>query len=85
MRIRLTPLNIVSSALLIAAAYAIAFQEKQGGANLILLLLVLSIISFIADLIFRRSLFKLKRIWIVELVFLIFASVLMLILQRILP
>ena len=84
MKIRLTPLNIVSSTLIVASAYLIIFPDESGWRLLgTIPLLGMAIIAFVADLIFRRSFVNLKRIWIVEALFLIFVAVLILIIQRI--
>lgn len=84
MSIRLTPLNIVSSVLLVSVAHLIIFSDSEGWRRLgAIPLLVMAVISFIADVIFRRTLVNLKRIWIVESLFVIFVAVLILIIQKI--
>ena len=84
MSIRLTPLNILTSVLLVAIAYLFIYQDNEGWRVLgSVSVLGLALLSFITDLIFRRLIKDLKRIWIVELVFIIFAAVLMVLLQKI--
>ncbi|HCN82042.1 MAG TPA: hypothetical protein DIT07_00245 [Sphingobacteriaceae bacterium] len=82
MKIRLTPLNVISSILLVAVAWLYIFADDTGWRRLgAIPLIVLWILSFIADIVFRRYLKDLKRIWIVELVFIIFVAILILIIQ----
>lgn len=82
MKIRLTPLNVISSLLLVAVAWLFIFADDTGWRKLgAIPLIVLWFLSFISDIIFRRYLKGLRRIWIVELVFIIFVAVLILIIQ----
>lgn len=82
MKISLTPLNVISSILLVAVAWLFIFADDTGWRRLgAIPFIVLWTLSFISDIIFRRYLKDLKRIWIVELVFIIFVAVLILILQ----
>ncbi|KLT67507.1 hypothetical protein [Pedobacter sp. BMA] len=88
MKFRVTPLNIVSS---IAFAFLMVslFQTRSGNQpfdmsgfyKLILGCLVL--VTFITDLIFRFTLKSLKRIWIIESVFILITVILMVILQKV--
>ena len=81
---RLTPLNIVSALLLTSVAY-LQINADSSGWRLLgsVPLLVLAILSFISDLLFRRFLVNLKRIWIIEGVFIIFVLLLIIIIQKI--
>ncbi|WP_423148084.1 hypothetical protein [Rubrolithibacter danxiaensis] len=82
MKLRLTPLNILSSALLVAVFYLLVFKDDSGWRLLgTIPLIVLVVISFVSDIIFRTLLKGLKRIWIVELLFIIFAVLVMMIIQ----
>lgn len=78
MKLRLTPLNLVSSILLISIIETLFSTEDRVfsglGAGFLIIMLVL---SFIADQLFRRLIPEQKRIWLFELVFLIFVGVLM--------
>ncbi len=77
MKIRLTPLNIVSAILLARVGYLLIIEHNEWQLLVEIPLLVLTIIvNFIADLIFRRFLSDIKRIWIIELLFIIFAATL---------
>lgn len=86
--IRFTPLNLITALSLVAAYSFISggFQLRTGGAlkGLLAGLCVLGgLVSVIADLIFRKSLSSLKRIWIVEGSFIVFTIVLILIIKTI--
>ena len=87
MKLRLTPLNIVT-ALSLALLVVSIFQTNPIGQHVDLrgfyklLLGALAAVSFVSDLIFRSTLKELKKIWIVELVFIAITIILMLILQK---
>jgi hypothetical protein len=88
MKLRLTPLNIVI-ALGLAVFVIVMFQPKPQGPGhsefgmlYKFLLGGLIIVAFVCDLIFRFTLKDLKRIWIVETIFITLAIVLFLILQK---
>lgn len=80
MKLRLTPLNIVVSVLLVAFAYQLLSSEKNNIQPLYFILMALT--CFIADMIFRRTVTQLKRIWIIELLFIIFAAVIFVLIKR---
>ncbi|PWS28373.1 hypothetical protein DHW03_00505 [Pedobacter yonginense] len=88
MKFRITPLNIITSIAFAFLAVSI-FQTKPAGkpfdmgAFYKLILVCLIVVTFITDLIFRFSFKNLKRIWVVELVFILIAAILMLILQKV--
>ncbi len=74
MRFRLTPLNIISAALLVIAVYLIIYRDTSGWRLLgSIPVLLIMFICFAADILFRTYLKNTKRVWIVELVFIIFA------------
>lgn len=88
MKFRLTPLNIVT-ALGFATLIFLFLQPKQTGAGHInltsfyfLILGCLVLITFVTDMIFRFTLKDLKKIWIVEMVFILLTTVLILLLQK---
>ncbi len=88
MKLRVTPLNIVG-AIGLGLMVAGLFSEKNPARGQIhfsgfylLILGCLVVVTFITDLIFRFTLKNIKRIWIVELLFIVIASILMLILQK---
>lgn len=77
MKLRLTPLNIVTSLLIVSTIFLPLSPDgnlfrKIGGIPFIILI----ILSFITDQVFRRYIPELKRIWLIELLFLIFVAVL---------
>lgn len=82
MTMRLTPLNIVSSVLLVSIANLVVFPDETGWRYLgAIPLVVMLVISFLSDLLFRRIIVDLKRIWLFELLFLIFVVILILLIK----
>lgn len=83
MILRLTPLNIISSVLLVSIAYLLIFPDENGWRQLgTIPLMILFLLSFISDLIFRRLIQDLKRIWLFELLFIIFVAVLIMLIRN---
>ncbi|RLJ79983.1 hypothetical protein [Pedobacter alluvionis] len=89
MNFRVTPLNIVS-AIGLALVVVNLFSEKSTAPRhvnmdgfYLLVLGCLILVTFITDMIFRFTLKDIKRIWIVELIFIFIAAILMLILQKV--
>jgi hypothetical protein len=88
--LKLTPLNIITSAALVTGAYLlISNAEKlpvqQGMNNLIAgLCFLTAIIAFISDLIFRKFIPLLRNLWVVECAFIVFTVVLTAVLKLIL-
>lgn len=89
MKLRVTPLNIVGAFSLAFAAYRIIKPATNTSLHIstngimLLVLGCLVVVTFITDLIFRFTLKDLRRVWIVELIFIVLAIVLMLILQKV--
>lgn len=82
MNLRLTPLNIISSILLVSIAYLFIYPDQNGLRQLgIGPLIIFFILSTISDLIFRRLVQNLKRIWLFELLFLIFVIILIVLIR----
>ncbi len=87
MKFRLTPLNILAAAgmMLLAMNYlqipVFTAQGKEFGAFYRLMLAGLTFVAMLIDLIFRFLFRDLKRIWLVELIFLLLTVILFLILQ----
>lgn len=79
---RLTPLNIISAALLVISA-CLLINDDLGSWRLLgtIPILVLFVLSFISDLVFRNLLSDIKRIWLFELVFIIFVAVLIVLIR----
>ncbi|WP_367868719.1 hypothetical protein [Pedobacter sp. WC2423] len=84
---KLTPLNIVSSGCIVFALLLFFSPDKQlpvqKGMNGLLtgLCILTAIIAFISDLIFRKFIPLLGKLWIVECALIIFTVVLMVILR----
>ncbi|EOR94793.1 hypothetical protein ADIARSV_2009 [Arcticibacter svalbardensis MN12-7] len=84
MAIRLTPLNITSSALLVTIGYTFLDAEQTTGYSLsIWLLFSLFFLSTCSDILFRGTIKDLKRIWLIELLFVVLIAALTLLLKRI--
>ena len=82
MKLRFTPLNLVSSFVLVSFCYQLFFPDENGFRELgSIQLIILLILSFIADQVFRRYIPQLKRIWLIEVLFLIFVAVLMVLIK----
>jgi hypothetical protein len=85
--LKLTPLNIVTSACLVLALVMLFSPAEhtplQKGMNNLLTGLCFSaaIIAFISDLIFRKFIPLLRNLWVVECAFIVFTLVLMVILK----
>lgn len=80
--VRLTPLNFASAFLLVLAVYPLFFGSEYFGKGLsTMLLLVLVLMCTISDILFRSFLRNLKRIWLIELLFVAFIVILLLIIH----
>lgn len=88
MSLRITPLNIVSAVGLGLVTLNLLSEKTTAPRHInmsgfyLLILGCLILVTFITDLIFRFTLKDIKRIWVVELVFIVIAAVLMVILQK---
>lgn len=85
---KLTPLNIVSAVGLVAAV--LLLFDKSGPQSpmqadvsglLAGLCVLMAVVAFVSDLIFRKFITGLNRIWIIEGAFILFTVVLMFILR----
>ncbi|MCZ4223608.1 hypothetical protein [Pedobacter rhodius] len=89
MNFRITPLNIIGAVGLGLAAFNILSPKDNTPRHIdmsgfyLLILGCLILVTFITDLIFRFTLKDLKKIWIVESVFIIITAILTLIIQKI--
>jgi hypothetical protein len=81
MNLRLTPLNIVSSLLIVGTAYLLIYPNEDWAYPGILSILLLFVLCFITDIVFRRLIRDLKRIWLFELLFIIFVGFLILLIR----
>ncbi|MXV51555.1 hypothetical protein GS399_11290 [Pedobacter sp. HMF7647] len=85
MKLRVTPLNIAAALSLVFAAYLFLFpSHNEYGIHTLFkfLLIVLALVFFISDLIFRYSFKSLKKIWLVEIGFIAFTVLLILIIKK---
>ncbi|HXH99066.1 MAG TPA: hypothetical protein VNI52_02270 [Sphingobacteriaceae bacterium] len=83
MKIRVTPLSILLAVLFTATAYYLLFPAKNNGSSSGgIFLFLFCVICFFTDMIFRYFIKDLKRIWIVEVCFIIFACVLTFVIKR---
>lgn len=82
MNLKLTPLNIFTSVCLVSAVYLLLFPATARFIGTISLLL-LAVVCFISDILFRRYIKQPSRIWIVQLAFIIFAAVLVVLIKKI--
>jgi hypothetical protein len=89
MNFRITPLNIVSAIGLGLVAVNLVSEKSTAPHHVdmsgfyLLILGCLILVTFITDMIFRFTLKDIKRIWVVELIFIFIAAILMLILQKV--
>ena len=88
MKVKLTPLNIVSSICLTAAILMLVNKKEtlQATPNALIdlmagLSMLAAIIAFISDQIFRKFIPNVKKLWIVEGVLVIFILILILIIK----
>jgi len=88
MKLRITPLNIIGAAGLGLAAFNILSPKDSTPRHIdmsgfyLLILGCLILVTFVTDLIFRFTLKDLKRIWIVESIFILITVILMVIIQK---
>ncbi|MEJ5960691.1 hypothetical protein [Pedobacter immunditicola] len=88
-KLRLTPLNVITAMSFMAAAWMLfngfgTPMEKTVNLLIFGLCILGAVVSFVSDLIFRKSIPSLKNLWIVEIAFLVFTVVLILIIKIVL-
>lgn len=82
MKVRLTPLSILVAVLIAASGYNLLYPEPSvTKIPNWLVLLLLAIIVFISDQLFRYYFKVMKRIWIVETCFTIFVAAIILLIR----
>jgi len=69
LKVRLTPLNIISAVCLVLAVFVSVWS------------VVAAVLAFISDLIFRRLVPSLKKLWIIEGVLIVFVVILIFIIK----
>ncbi|KQR70527.1 hypothetical protein [Pedobacter sp. Leaf176] len=88
MKLRITPLNIIGAVGLGLAAFNILSPKDNAPRHIdmsgfyLLILGCLILVTFITDLIFRFTLKDLKRIWIVESIFIVITIILTVIIRK---
>ena len=88
MQFRITPLNIIGAVGLGLAAFNILSPKDNAPRHIdmsgfyLLILACLILVTFITDLIFRFTLKDLKRIWIVESIFILITIILTVIIRK---
>ncbi|WP_243732541.1 hypothetical protein [Pedobacter metabolipauper] len=86
MKIKLTPLNLVSALCLVIGVLLLTGKKPvSGNTNLTALLVGFSflsaVIAFISDLIFRKFIPNLKKLWVIEIILIIFIVILIFIIK----
>ncbi len=82
MNLRLTPLNIVVALLIVSAIYLPTIPVVKGMPELGRIpLFIMIILCLITDQVFRKYIPKLKRIWLIEFLFLIFVAILIVLIK----
>jgi hypothetical protein len=87
MKLRITPLNIVVAGAAVMCAYYYLTPVKGPAYNyanslIAYLLIFVVLVAFITDLVFRFFFKEIRKIWLVELVFILLTVVVFLILQK---
>lgn len=80
---RITPLNLTSAVLVVILGYTIFGEETNSIGSNVWLLAGILLLSVVSDILFRGLLKNLKRIWLIELLFISLVVALMLIIKQI--
>ncbi|WP_438871765.1 hypothetical protein [Pedobacter panaciterrae] len=88
MKVKLTPLNIVSAICLVIAIMLLINKKDEGNPKYVDITGILigfsfltAVVAFISDQIFRRFILNLKKLWVVEGVLIIFIIILIFIIK----
>lgn len=85
MKVKLTPLNIVSALALVTAVLYLWYRKPPQHVDVSGILAAFSflvaVIAFISDLIFRKFIPSLKKLWIIESVLIVFIIILIFIIK----
>lgn len=88
MKVKLTPLNIVSAICLVIGIMLLINKKEEGNPKYVDITGILigfsfltAIVAFISDQIFRRFILNLKKLWVVEGVLIIFIIILIFIIK----
>jgi hypothetical protein len=87
MKLRITPLNIIGAGAAVAACYLFlnpnaSYPNININGLIAWGLGILVVITFVTDLVFRFAVKDLKRIWIIESIFIIITLILIVILKK---
>ncbi|PRY50903.1 hypothetical protein B0I27_108111 [Arcticibacter pallidicorallinus] len=80
---RITPLNLTSAVLVVILGYTIFGEETNSVGTNVWLVAGILLLSVVSDILFRGILKNLKRIWLIELLFISFVVAMMLIIKQI--
>ncbi|WP_316749481.1 hypothetical protein [Pedobacter gandavensis] len=88
MKVKLTPLNIISAIFLTIAAVLVFEKRTPSNSHIIdiqpILIgfsLLIAVVAFISDQIFRKFIPELKKIWIIECTVILFTVLLFIIIK----
>lgn len=88
MKVKLTPLNIVSAICLVIAVLLLINKKEEGNPKYVDITGILvgfsfltAVVAFISDQIFRRFILNLKKLWVVEGMLVIFITILIFIIK----
>ena len=91
MKFKITPLNIVAAASFLGAILLafgqlklFTFRVSEMKVLFIVLFVMVGLVSFVSDLIFRKMVPSLKRLWIIELTLITLTVVIMVVLKSLL-
>jgi hypothetical protein len=88
LKVKLTPLNIVSAICLVIAVLLLINKKEEGDPKYVDITGILAgfsfltaVVAFISDQIFRRFILNLKKLWVVEGMLVIFITILIFIIK----
>jgi len=88
LKVKLTPLNIVSAICLVIAVLLLINKKEEGNPKYVDITGILvgfsfltAVVAFISDQIFRRFILNLKKLWVVEGMLVIFITILIFIIK----
>lgn len=89
MKVKLTPLNIVSSTSLVLAVWLLLKDTPTGSDRQVVqatgfltgFCLLVAVVAFVSDLIFRKMIPSVRKIWIIEGVLIVFIIILIFIIR----
>jgi hypothetical protein len=85
LKVKLTPLNLVSALGLVSAVLSLWYRKSPQQVDVSGILagfsFLVALIAFVSDLIFRRFIPSLKKLWIIESVLIVFIIILIFIIK----